>query len=150
VIPLTESAVAVNCIGGFRRPWAVQITELSRSNVIIPRNIALFRSCIDMAQGFCRGAGIHIYLVHFMVHNMVMQRVDIHQAQTHLSRYLAELKPGEKLILCNRNEPVAEIQSLRGRKKGKRRIGLFKGLGEVPDSFFDPLPDDLLKAFNGE
>ncbi len=79
-----------------------------------------------------------------------MQHVNIHEAKTHLSRLLAELEPGEKLIVCNRNEPIAEIQSLRGKKKGKRRIGLFKGLGEVPDSFFDPLPDDILKAFNGD
>lgn len=85
-----------------------------------------------------------------MVHNMVMQHVNIHEAKTHLSRYLAELKPGEKLIVCNRNEPIAEIQSLRGKKQVKRRIGLFKGQVEVPDSFFDPLPDDILKAFNGD
>jgi antitoxin (DNA-binding transcriptional repressor) of toxin-antitoxin stability system len=79
-----------------------------------------------------------------------MQRVNIHEAKTHLSRYLAELKPGEKLIVCNRNEPVAEIQSLRGKKTRKPRIGVAKGLGEVPDSFFEPLPDDLLKAFYGD
>jgi len=85
-----------------------------------------------------------------MVHNKVMQRVNIHEAKTHLSRYLAELKPGEKLIICNRNEPVAEVQSLRGKKSPKRRLGLFKEMGEIPDSFFEPLPDDILKAFNGD
>jgi antitoxin (DNA-binding transcriptional repressor) of toxin-antitoxin stability system len=81
---------------------------------------------------------------------MVMQRVNIHEAKTHLSRLLAELEPGEKLIVCNRNEPVAEIQSLRGKKTPKRRIGVAKGQITIPDSFFDPLPDDILKAFNGE
>ena len=34
-------------------------------------------------------------LVHFMVHNIVVKRVNIHDAKTNLSRYLAELTPGE-------------------------------------------------------
>ncbi|MBI2688512.1 MAG: type II toxin-antitoxin system Phd/YefM family antitoxin [Acidobacteria bacterium] len=78
-----------------------------------------------------------------------MKRVNMHDAKTHLSQYVAELKPGETLILCNRNEPVAELRSLK-RKKLKPRIGVFEGQFTVPDSFFEPLPDDILKAFNGE
>ena len=31
-----------------------------------------------------------------------------------------------------------------------RPIGLGKGLAEIPDSFFDPLPDDLLNLFEGK
>jgi len=38
-------------------------------------------------------------LVHFMIHNIVVKRVNIHDARTHLSRYLSELKPGETLVL---------------------------------------------------
>ena len=30
-----------------------------------------------------------------------------------------------------------------------RPYGLTKGLFEVPDAFFDPLPDDILSAFEG-
>ncbi len=78
-----------------------------------------------------------------------MKHVNMHDAKTHLSKYVAELKPGETLILCNRNQPVAEIRSLT-RKAGKRRLDVFKGEFTVPDSFFEPLPDDLLKAFNCE
>ena len=78
-----------------------------------------------------------------------MKRVNMHDAKTHLSRYVAELEPGETLILCNRNEPVAELRSL-SRKARKVRIGLSKGEYVVPDSFFEPLPDEILKAFGGE
>jgi antitoxin (DNA-binding transcriptional repressor) of toxin-antitoxin stability system len=74
----------------------------------------------------------------------------MHDAKTNLSRYVAELKPGEALVLCNRNEPVAELRSLVKKPKRKPRIGAFKGQFTIPDSFFEPLPDDLLKAFNGE
>lgn len=90
-----------------------------------------------------------IDLVHFMVQNIVVNRVNIHDAKTHLSRYLTELKPGQALVLCNRNRPVAEIRSLRKKTARKPRLGAAKGEFVVPDSFFDPLPEEILKAFRG-
>jgi len=78
---------------------------------------------------------------------MVVNRVNIHDAKTNLSRYLAELSPGETLVLCNRNQPVAELRLLRKKGVRKPRIGAARGEFEVPDSFFDPLPDEILKAF---
>jgi antitoxin (DNA-binding transcriptional repressor) of toxin-antitoxin stability system len=82
-----------------------------------------------------------------MVHHIVVNRINIHDAKTHLSRYLTELKPGEALLLCNRNEPVAEIRSLRKKATRKPRIGAAEGEFVVPKSFFEPLPDEILKAF---
>ena len=79
-----------------------------------------------------------------------MKRVNMHEAKTHLSRYVAELAPGETLLLCNRNEPVAELRAISKLSAGKPHLGAAKGKFLIPDSFFDPLPDDLLKAFNGE
>jgi len=77
-----------------------------------------------------------------------MKMVNMHDAKTHLSRYIAELAPSETLVLCNRNEPVAEVRLLTG-KTTKPRIGVAKGEFTVPDSFLDPLPEDILKAFQG-
>ena len=79
-----------------------------------------------------------------------MKRVNIHDAKTNLSRYLAELKPGEGLILCKRNQPVAELRTLPKKSVRKRRIGVAKGEFEVTDSFFEPLPEEILKFFRGE
>lgn len=76
-------------------------------------------------------------------------RVNMHDAKTHLSRYLKRLKPGETLVLCKRNEPIAEVR-LVPRKAVKRRIGWVKGEFTVPDSFFEPLPPEILKYFTGE
>lgn len=73
----------------------------------------------------------------------------MHEAKTHLSRYLVELAPGETLLLCNRNAPVAELRSLKKKLIGGPRIGAAKGQLVVPDSFFEPLPDSILKAFGG-
>jgi len=85
-----------------------------------------------------------------MGHDMVVKRVNIHDAKTNLSRYLAELAPGDTLVLCNRNQPVAELRSLRKKGLSQPRIGAAKGEFVVPDSFFDPLPDEIIKAFSGK
>ena len=79
-----------------------------------------------------------------------MNRLNIHEAKTHLAKYLNRLKAGEKIILCRRNVPVAEIRPLETQKRIKRKIGLAKGLFTVPEAFFEPLPDDVIASFSGE
>jgi antitoxin (DNA-binding transcriptional repressor) of toxin-antitoxin stability system len=87
----------------------------------------------------------------FMVHNRVMKttRLNIHEAKTHLSRYLAKLRGGDRIILCNRNRPVAEIRPLAPAGASRRRPGAARGEFTVPQAFFEPLPDDLLAGFEG-
>jgi antitoxin (DNA-binding transcriptional repressor) of toxin-antitoxin stability system len=77
-----------------------------------------------------------------------MKRVNMHDAKTHLSRYVSMLTPEESLILCNRNQPVAELRRL-APKTRKPRIGVAKGEFVVPEAFFEPLPKEILKAFEG-
>ncbi len=80
-----------------------------------------------------------------------MIRLNINEAKTHLSRYIGELANGEVIILCKRNVPVAEIRGISSRNtQGQRPTGLARGEFEVPKSFFDPLPLDMLAAFAGE
>ena len=52
-------------------------------------------------------------------------------------------------MLCNRNRPVAELRSLRSKVR-KPRIGAARGELVVADSFLEPLPDELVKAFGGK
>ena len=75
--------------------------------------------------------------------------LNMHEAKTHLSQHVAKLKQGDRIILCRRNRPVAEILPIAEPASQPRPIGLGKGLAEVPESFFDPLPDDILARFNG-
>jgi antitoxin (DNA-binding transcriptional repressor) of toxin-antitoxin stability system len=79
-----------------------------------------------------------------------MIRVNVHEAKTHLSKYLAKLEKGETILLCRRNQPIAEIRPLPAKRKKPRPIGLYQGQIELKPEFFDPLPDDLLAYFNGE
>lgn len=79
-----------------------------------------------------------------------MIRLNIHEAKTHLSRYLKRLEQGETILLCKRNVPIAEIRPLPGQRDQPRLIGLARGEFEVSPEFFDPLPEELLDAFEGK
>ena len=71
------------------------------------------------------------------------------EAKTHLSRHVAGLKAGDRIILCRRNRPVAEIRPFSDHQNDLRPVGLGQGLADVTEAFFDPLPDDILDDFEG-
>ncbi len=79
-----------------------------------------------------------------------MIKLNVHEAKTHLSRYLEKIIQGETVILCKWNVPIAEIRALTPQRKTRRPIGLAKGQFEVTNDFFEPLPDEMIKSFNGE
>lgn len=79
-----------------------------------------------------------------------MITINIHTAKTHLSHYLDEVEKGERIVVCKRNRPIAEIRPIPPRPAEKRPIGLAKGTFCVPDSFFDELPDETIALFSGE
>ena len=78
-----------------------------------------------------------------------MIRLNIHEAKTHLSKYLAKLKQGEVIIVCKRNTPIAEIRPLPAARRKRRPVGLAKGF-KVPVAFFEPLPKKLMDAFEAK
>jgi len=79
-----------------------------------------------------------------------MIKLNIHEAKTHLSKYLARVEKGETILLCKRNTPIAEIRPLPPQRKKPRPLGLAKGTVVISPSFFDPLPDELLDVFEGK
>jgi antitoxin (DNA-binding transcriptional repressor) of toxin-antitoxin stability system len=84
-----------------------------------------------------------------MIYYQIMIRINIHEAKIHLSRYLAKLAKEEVIVLCKRNVPIAEIRPLPTKRTKKRPVGLARGQFEVPDSFFEPLPDETVRGFEG-
>ena len=77
-----------------------------------------------------------------------MTVVNVHEAKTQLSRLLAQVEAGEEVIIARNGTPVARL--VRCKKRGKRQPGAWKGLIELDDSFFDPLPEEELAAWEGE
>lgn len=81
-----------------------------------------------------------------------MQTINIHEAKAKLSEYLVAVEAGETVMICRRNVPVAQIVPLKQPRREPRPVGLgpYEEGYEIPDSFFEPLPEELLRAFNGE
>lgn len=71
----------------------------------------------------------------------------VHEAKTHLSRLLAEVEAGGTVIITRRGKRVAKLEAVVERPK--RVFGSMKGEFCLDDSFFDPLPEDELKAWYG-
>ena len=73
--------------------------------------------------------------------------VNIHQAKTQLSRLVARVEAGEEVVIARNGKPVARLVHFRHR--GTRRFGALRGKINVDDTFFDPLPEPELAAWQG-
>jgi len=77
-----------------------------------------------------------------------VRTVNIHQAKTHLSRLLDEVRAGEEIIIAKAGEPVARLVPVRSARK-RRKLGWLAGKLRVPDDFDAPLPARVIADFEG-
>ena len=77
-----------------------------------------------------------------------MTKVNIAEAKALLSSLLDRAHSGETVVICRRNIPVAELRPVPMERTSRRRIGIDRGM-KIPDSFFEPLPAELIEAFEG-
>ena len=82
-----------------------------------------------------------------LTYYLTMTKLNIAEAKTHLSQVLDAAAPGERILLCRRNVPVAELRVLS--RPSSRALGLAAGQVIIHDAFFEPLPEDLLQGFEG-
>jgi prevent-host-death family protein len=75
--------------------------------------------------------------------------INIAEAKAKLSEYLELAASGQRVLICKRNQPVAELRAVESPRTAPRPIGLAKGRISVPAAFFEPLPDDLMEGFEG-
>lgn len=92
-----------------------------------------------------------IDFVHFLIHQHTMIKLNIHEAKTHLSEHLERLERGDEqvVVICRRNVPIAELRALPRRPKTRRSLFKRDPRFEFPNSFFEPLPEDVLDGFEG-
>jgi prevent-host-death family protein len=74
-------------------------------------------------------------------------KVNIHEVKARLSEYLEAVERGERVVICRRNRPVAELVPVGTVRTTARPLGGLRGRIDVPPTFFEPLPDDLLDTF---
>ena len=76
-----------------------------------------------------------------------MPVVNVHKAKTHLSRLLAQVEDGEEVVIARNGKPIARLVRLQ--RQGKPQFGSWKDRIVLDDSFFDPLPEEELSAWEG-
>ena len=74
-----------------------------------------------------------------------MVQVNVQDAKTQLSRLLADVERGEEVVIARNGRPIARLTPVEA--PAERELGFVAGT--VPDSFFEPLPEDELAAWEG-
>ena len=77
-----------------------------------------------------------------------MKQVNIHQANTALSKLVKRAEAGEEVVIARAGKPAAKLVPLT-EVRGRRRLGLLDGRFKIPDDFNAPLPESVLRAFEG-
>ena len=80
-----------------------------------------------------------------------MTVVTIHQAKTNLSKLIAAAERGEEIIIARRDKPAVRLTPVEAPEPVRQRRvpGRLKGLIALDDSFFDPLPEEDLRLWEG-
>ncbi len=79
-----------------------------------------------------------------------MRTVNIHEAKTHLSRYVEEAAAGEEIIIAKAGKPVARLVPLASEKLEPRKLGIARGQFNIPDDFDQMYAEEIRKMFEGE
>ncbi|MEW6568533.1 MAG: type II toxin-antitoxin system Phd/YefM family antitoxin [Chloroflexota bacterium] len=77
-----------------------------------------------------------------------MKAVNIHEAKTHFSRLLVRVMGGEEIIIAKAGKPVARLIPYK-KPPTKREPGTAQGQITVSSDFHQPLPEEVLKGFEG-
>lgn len=76
-----------------------------------------------------------------------MEKFNVHQAKTHLSRLLDRVVAGEEILIARNGQPVARLVPVLSQP---RKPGRLKGRIRIHPEFDDPLPEPIAAAFGGQ
>lgn len=75
-----------------------------------------------------------------------MASISVYQARAALSRLIERALAGEEIVITRRGKPTVRLLPVE-QALPPRKPGALKGKLTLPESFFDPLPDDIIDAF---
>jgi prevent-host-death family protein len=78
----------------------------------------------------------------------VTRSVNIYDAKTHLSDLVERASKGEEIVIAKAGRPMARLVPLAAAPA--RRPGRWRGRVRIARDFDAPLPDDVLRAFEGD
>lgn len=76
------------------------------------------------------------------------KEINIHEAKTHFSKLLLRVMAGEEIVIAKAGVPVARLIPIESKKK-MRTPGSAEGQFVIAADFDDPLPESVLKQFEG-
>lgn len=71
--------------------------------------------------------------------------VNMHKAKTELSKLVAKALAGEEVIVTRAGKPVVKLVPIRER----RVLGGLEGKITIHPEFYEPLPEEILREFEG-
>lgn len=78
-----------------------------------------------------------------------MPTYTVHEAKTQLSKLIEQAESGEDVVIARRNTPAVRLVPITATVP-KRRFGAYKGQATVTETFFEPLPEEELAAWEGQ
>lgn len=78
-----------------------------------------------------------------------MAQVTIHEAKTNLSKLIARALDGEDVVIAKGSEPKVRLVPVAEKPKPKRQPGTLKGKVWLDERFFEPLPEEDLRLWEG-
>lgn len=74
-----------------------------------------------------------------------MTIVTVHAAKTNLSKLIERAEAGEEIVIARGDQPAVKLLPVK--PLPKREFGLYQGLAKIGPEFFEPLPEEELRAW---
>jgi prevent-host-death family protein len=78
-----------------------------------------------------------------------MSTISVQDIQRDLAAFLRRVEAGESFLVVRDGRPLAEVRPMPAPASQPRPFGLCAGQFAVPADFDRPLPDEVLKEFEG-
>ena len=143
------------CVGGIDDGWLV--AELGLSGTI---KYSLAEAGAGMGRNgwFLYGSAapsrppfllFHLQLRPKYGYHEVMTTITLDEIQRDFLGCLKRVEAGETLVIVQADKPLAELKPVASNGTQPRPSGLCAGEFRTPDDFNDPLPEEVLKLFDG-
>jgi antitoxin (DNA-binding transcriptional repressor) of toxin-antitoxin stability system len=78
-----------------------------------------------------------------------MSTISVQDIQRDLFAFLRRVEAGESFLVVSGEHPLAEVRPVATRARQPRPFGLCAGQFTVPPDFDRPLPEEIVKEFEG-
>lgn len=128
---------------------AVQAPRLYTRLILSPRDLAASALRVSVRGGLrldTLGSSFHSRDLLISPRLKHMKRITIQQAEKHLSQLIQRALKGERIIIGSNDGALVQLIPVVP-TKGPRRPGALKSKFRVGKEFFEPLPEDELRAW---